>query len=193
MKLSNSTRCIAAGVAGVALAGLVAVPATAEAAEASSGASASLTFQSSTINAGTQPELTFITGGTPAGSVVYVEEAGAGKSWHAVGRISQASGTVRAPADSAGMYEYRVVVASAAGQPIVTSAPAALTVTGEDGALPASSTPTPSASAAACTACTVATKALPWLALVVDPSSVWATITSILSAIGDAIAAIFGL
>jgi hypothetical protein len=193
MKLSNSTRGIAAGVAAVALAGLVAVPASAEAAEASSGASASITFQSNTVTAGTQPELTFITSGTPAGAVVYVQEEGAGKSWHSVGRISETSGTVRAPADSAGMYEYRLVVASAAGQPIVTSTPAALTVTGEDGTLPAASAQKPAASGDACTACTFATKALPWLALVIDPSSVWSTITSILSAIGDTIAALFGL
>jgi len=192
MKLSNGTRGIAAGVAAMALAGLVAVPASAEAAQASSGASASITFQSSTVTAGTQPELTFITSGTPAGAVVYVQEEGAGKSWHSVGRISGTSGTVRAPADSAGMYEYRLVVASA-GQPIVTSTPAMLTVTGDDGTLPAPSAQKPAVSGDACTACTFATKALPWLALVVDPSSVWSTITSILSAIGDTIAAFFGL
>jgi hypothetical protein len=195
MKLSDSLRGIAAGVALAVLAGLVAVPASAQAADASTGPAASMTFQSGTVNVGTQPELTFMTTGAPAGAVVYLQEEGAGQPWHSIGRIRETSGTVRAPADGAGRYEYRLVLASSAGTPIVASTPAALTVTGAGGIVPASpASPAPKAAASGggCTACKVANHALPWLALVVDPASVWTAITSVLSTVGDVIAAIFG-
>lgn len=196
MKLSNGIRGAAAGLAAAALAGLLAVPGSAQAAGAGTGATASMTFQSATVTAGTQPQVTFITSGAPAGAVVYLQEEGAGQPWHSIGRIRAISGTVRAPADQAGSYQYRIVVASGgAGTAIATSPPAALTVTGAGGGAPAApATPAPSASAAGvgCTVCKIANNVLPWLALVVDPSSLWETITSILAAIGGVIVTLLG-
>lgn len=196
MKLSIGTRGTTVLLTMAALPGLLAVPGTARAAVAGTGATASMTFQSATVTAGTQPQVTFITSGTPAGAVVYLQEEGAGQPWHSIGRIRALSGTVDAPADNAGSYEYRIVIASGADTAIVTSAPVTLTVTGVDGGVPpAPASPAPSASAggSGCAACRIAKDALPWLALVVDPSTVWDTITGILTAIGSAILTLFGL
>ena len=195
MKLSNGRRGAAAIVSVAAVAALLAVPGTARAAVTGTGATASITFQSATVPAGTQPQLTFITSGTPAGAVVYLQQEGTGEAWHSIGRIRALSGTLDVPADQAGSYEYRLSVASAAGATIVTSAPAALTVTGPGATSPASAAPTPAASAGgnSCTACGVANDLLPLLALVVDPSTVWDTITSVLTTIGGALLAFLGL
>ena len=81
------------------------------------------------------------------------------------------------------------------------SAPEALTVTNADGSVPSAqaSAPAPAGQAASaqtgggCTVCRVANDALPWLALIVDPASVWGVITSVLSAVGGAILAFLGL
>jgi hypothetical protein len=192
MNPSHGACGIAACVAAAALTALVAIPAGAPAADASTFATASIAVKSDVITAGTQPEITFITNGAPAGAVVYLQEEGAGLAWHSIGRIKESTGTVLAPADGAGSFEYRVVVASATGTPVATSAPTALTVTGPGGAVPAAPAPTPTATAGGCTACTVVNHALPWLALVVDPTTVWSVITSVLSTIGGVIAAFFG-
>jgi hypothetical protein len=199
MKLSNSTRGAAVVLAATAIAGLLAVPGTARAAVAGTGTTASMTFLSATVTAGTQPQVTFITSDAPAGAVVYMQEEGAGQPWRSIGRIRALSGTVDVPADEAGTYEYRILVASNAGTAIVTSAPVALTVTSADGSAPQASaaalaSPAPSApvGGGACTACSIANHALPWLTLIADSSSVWETITSILSTIGSAILAFFG-
>jgi hypothetical protein len=105
---------------------------------------------------------------------------------------ASAAGTVRAPADDAGRFEYRLLVASPSGAPVVTSAPTALTVTGPSGAAPATPASTTAAGASSCTACTVANNALPWLALIVDPSTVWDAITAVVSTLGVIIASFFG-
>jgi len=188
----NHARSLTVGLAIGAVAGLATVPVGARAADASTPPSASIAFSSDVITSGTQPELTFITAGVPSGSVRYLQEIGAGLPWHSIGRINATTGTVRAPSDSVGQYEYRLLVASPNGTPIVTSAPAALTVSSTGGAIPATSTPTATASASSCTACQVANDALPWLALIVDPSTVWDAITSVLATIGGVIAALFG-
>jgi hypothetical protein len=190
MKLSNGIAVLTA----VALAGLLAVPGSARAATVDSGATASVTFQSASVAAGVQPEVTFITTGTPVGAVVYLQEEGAGQPWRSIGRIQATSGTVRAPADQAGRYLYRIVVESGSGAALVTSAPVALTVTGARGSSPSTaSSPAPSASAGGgCTACRIAKDALPWLALVVDPDTVWDTVAGVLTVIGGIIASLFG-
>jgi hypothetical protein len=51
--------------------------------------------------------------------------------------------------------------------------------------------PTPTTNGG-CRACTIANAALPWLALVVDPSIVWDVITGFLATAGGIIASIFG-
>jgi hypothetical protein len=194
MKLANGRWGAAALLTAAAAAGVIAIPGTALAAVTGTGATASMTFQSTTVPAGTQPQLTFITSGTPAGAVVYLQEEATGEPWHSVGRIQALSGTVDVPADQAGSYVYRLAVASSAGATVVTSAPVALTVTGPGATSPATPTPTPTASAGGnnCTACTVARDALPLLALVVDPPTIWATITSVLTTIGSALLAFLG-
>ena len=188
MKL-NYARSLSSGLAIATLAALAAVPVGASAADASTQPTASIAFKSDAITAATQPELTFITAGAPSGSVVYLQESGASLPWHSIGRIQATAGTVRAPSDSAGRYEYRLLVGSPSGTSVVTSAPTALTVTGPGGVVPA--TPAPTA-ANNCTACTIANNALPWLALVVDPSTVWDAITAAVSILGVIIASIFG-
>jgi hypothetical protein len=190
MKPSNGIRGIAASIA---VAALVAIPASAQAADASTGPAVSMEFQSGTVNAGTQPTLTFMTTGAPAGAVVYLQEEGAGQPWHSIGRIQETAGTVRAPADDAGSYQYRLVLASSAGTPIVASALTALTVTHPGGGFQTSPAPDTAAAGGGCTVCKIANDALPWLALVVDPTSVWTAITSVLSTVGDVIATFLGL
>ena len=192
MKLWNGRWGAAAILTAAATAGLLAVPGTAGAAVTGTGATASLTFQAATVAAGAQPQLTFITAGAPAGAVVYVQQEGAGEPWHSIGRIQALSGTVDVPADQAGSYQYRLEVASGAGAAIVTSAPAALTVTGPGGTSPALVTPAPAPSADGCTACAVANDALPLLALIIGPTTVWDTITTVLSTIGSALLAFLG-
>ncbi|HEY6786195.1 MAG TPA: hypothetical protein VI365_02680, partial [Trebonia sp.] len=162
MKLSNGIAVLTAA----ALAGLLAVPGSARAATVDSGATASVTFQSASVAAGVQPEVTFITTGTPAGAVVYLQEEGTDQPWRSIGRIRATSGTVRAPADQAGSYLYRIMVESGSGAALVTSAPVALTVTGAQGSSPSTqASPAPTASAGGgCTACGIANDALPWLA-----------------------------
>lgn len=195
MKLSKGTQA-AAALAAMGIAGLLAIPGPAQAAVAGTGASAYMIFQSSTVTAGTQPQVTFITSGAPAGAIVYVQEEGAGQPWHSIGRVRALSGTVDLPADNAGSYEYRIAVVSGTGTVIVTSAPAALTVTSADGAAPpAPAGPAASASGGGdgCEACGVVVRTVPWLALIVGPSTIWDTITSILTTVGEAILAFFGL
>jgi hypothetical protein len=58
--------------------------------------------------------------------------------------------------------------------------------------VPATPAPTTAAGGSSCTACTVANNALPWLALIVDPSTVWDAITAVVSTLGVIIASFFG-
>ena len=102
MKLSIGTRGTAILLTTGVLAGLLAVPGTAQAAVAGTGVTASMTFKSAAVTAGTQPQVTFITSGAPAGAVVYLQEEGAGHPWHSIGRIRALSGTVDASADDEG-------------------------------------------------------------------------------------------
>ncbi len=192
MKLSKGAAG-AAVLSAAALAGLLAVPGTAGAAVAGTRPAASITVQSATIAAGTRPQVTFITAGAPVGAVVYVQKEQAGQPWRSIGRIGALSGTVDIPADPAGSYEYRLVVASGSGSVIVTSAPVSLTVTSANGGAPAAPAPAATAGSGDCTGCGIVSEALPWLALIVDPPTIWATITSVLSDIGGAILAFIGL
>jgi hypothetical protein len=164
-------RRIAGVVCALVIAGpaMFAVSGTAQAATAA-GPSASLAFASASVSAGTQPVITYLTSDSPAGSAIYLQQAtGSGQGCHDVGRIQADSGTVKAPADPAGSYEYRIVIAQG-NTAVATSAPSTLTVTGS------------SASAGSCTVCKVAKAALPWLAPVAAP-----VISGVLEQVGQAI------
>jgi hypothetical protein len=155
-------RNILAAVASVPLATCVALAAASGSARAATidHPSATMTFASPSVAAGTSPVLTFLTAGTPTGSVVYLERtAAAGQAWQPVARVSAASGTVRAPADPAGTWEYRILVTDG-GREVAASAPEALTVTG---------TASGSGSGGGCSACDVAKDVLPWLTPFVEP------------------------
>jgi hypothetical protein len=157
---------------------LSAVPGAAQAATASAP-SASLAFAAARVSSGTRPVLTFITSDIPAGSVVYVQmTAGTGHSWQDVGRIRLGSGAVRLPADPAGRYEYRILVTQG-GASIATSAPASLAVSG---------TPRTAASGSGCTACDIASYAIPWLAPIVAP-----VIENVVEQLGSALLAFLAL
>jgi hypothetical protein len=141
-----------AAFAGAFASAVIAFSAVCGAAQAATagGPSASLAFASARVSSRTRPVLNFKASGVPAGSVIYLQEsAGTGTSWQFVGRIRADSGAVRLPADPAGRYEYRILVARG-DVTLVTSAPASLTVT---------ATPKPASSSNG-----VANEVLPWLA-----------------------------
>jgi hypothetical protein len=155
---------------------LSAVPAAARAATAT-GPSASLAFTAARVTAGTRPVLRFSTSDIPAGSVIYLETAaGAGHSWRFVGRIKADSGAVRLPADPAGRYEYRILVAQG-DTTVTTSAPASLTVT--------TATTAATVAGRTCAACEAVKDLVPWLAPIVAPA-----IASFAQQVGSAV---FGL
>jgi hypothetical protein len=92
-----------------------------------------MALASSRVTAGTNPILTFVTSGAPKGSVIYLEWAsGPGRSWHSVGQVKAANRAVRAPADPAGRYQYRIVI-TRDGRVLAASAPESLTVTVRSG------------------------------------------------------------
>jgi hypothetical protein len=152
-------RNILAAVASVLLAMCVALTAASGSARAATmdRPSATMAFALSSVAAGSSPVLTFLTTGTPAGSVVYLERtSGASQAWQPVARVNATSGTVRAPADPAGTWEYRILVTDGA-KVVDVSAPKALTVTGS------------ASTGGSCSACDVAKAVLPWLAPFVGP------------------------
>jgi hypothetical protein len=155
-------RNILAALASVPLATCVALGAASGSAQAATmdRPSAAMTFASPRVAAGTSPVLTFLTTGTPAASVIYLERtSGTGQAWQPVARVSATSGTVRAPADPAGTWEYRILVTDG-GKVVAASAPEALTVTG---------TASGSGSGGDCSACDVAKTAVQWLKPFVVP------------------------
>jgi hypothetical protein len=114
-----------------------------------------MAFASTSVEAGVSPVLTYLTTDTPPGSAIYLERAaGNSQAWQPVARMSAADGTVRAPADSAGQYSYRLLVTDGR-QVVATSATESLTVTPKPGG--------------GCGACAVAKEALPWLAPIITP------------------------
>lgn len=162
---------------------LLAVPGTAQAAT-TPAPTASLTIATASISSGTKPVVTFISADLPAGSTIYLQRAAAaGGSWQSVGRMTAASGTVRAPADPAGQFQYRILVAQGSTT-VTTSAPSDLTVTGPSEVAASAS--------AGCSSCKVAETLLPWLAPVVEPAIV-AIAQQVGSAILAFLGAIFGL
>jgi hypothetical protein len=136
-----------------------------------------LSLASSSITTGTSPVLTFEASGTPSGSAIYLyASSDGGQDWQPIGTLSGTDGTVQAPAEPAGDYQYQLVV-MAGGTEVATSTPATLTVTSSSGN-----------SGSNCSACTVIQDIAPVLAPVLEP---------VLAGIGDDIwavlAAAFGL
>ena len=164
------------GVLAAAGAVLLAVPGTAQAAT-TAGPSASFSFATASISSGTKPVVTYITADLPAGSTIYLQRAaGTGGAWQSVGRMTADSGTVRAPADPAGQYRYRILIAQGSTT-VTTSAAGDLTVTGTSGG----------SGGTGCSSCTVAEAVLPWLAPVIEP-----IIESVAQQIGSAVLAVLG-
>lgn len=164
---------------------LVAAPGTAQAAT-TSGPSASLTLAASSISAGTKPVVTFITANVPAGAVIYLQRAaGSSGKWQNVGRLAVDSATVRAPADAAGSYQYRILIAQGSTT-VATSAASDLTVTGTSGG-PADSGPSGEPGSGSCSSCQVAATVVPLLAPIVEP-----VIESVVQQIGSWVLAVLG-
>jgi hypothetical protein len=164
---------------------LLAAPGTAQAAT-TPGPSASLTLAASSISAGTKPVVTFITANVPAGAVSYLQRAaGSNGQWQNVGRLGVDSGTVRAPADAAGSYQYRILIAQGSTT-VATSAASDLTVTGTSGG-PADSGPSGEPGSGSCSSCQVAATVVPLLAPIVEP-----VIESVVQQIGSWVLAVLG-
>jgi hypothetical protein len=166
----------AAVTAAVTVAVITPIALTGTAQAAAGGPSASLAFASSTITAGAEPVVTYLISDVPSASVIYLQRAsGTDAAWQDVGRMTADSATVRAPADEAGDYRYRLLVADR-GVTEVTSPAVALSVTGPPGG-------------AGCGACADAKKALPWLVPFVGPiieevaQQAWEYVVGILASI----------
>ena len=139
--------------------------------------SVSMAFASASVQAGASPVLTYLATDTPRGSVLYLERSSAGHAWQPVARLSAANGTVRAPADPAGRFSYRLLVTD--GRHVVaTSAPEPLTVTAKPGGGPsgggasgggASGGGASGGGGGGCGACAFAKEALPWLTPIITP------------------------
>jgi hypothetical protein len=171
-----------AGFIGVLVAAgtiLLAVPGNAQAAT-SAEPSASFSFATASISSGTKPVMTYITADLPAGSTIYLQRAaGTGGAWQSVGRMTADSGTVRAPADPAGQYRYRILVTQGSTT-VTTSTVGDLTVTAASGAAAASGD-------TGCSSCKVAETVLPWLLPIVEP-----VIVSVVQQVGSAVLAFLG-
>jgi hypothetical protein len=135
--------------------------------------SASLSFASSSVKPGTQPVISYHTSGLPAGSDIILQRAsGSGQGWQNVGLIQGGNGTVKAPADAAGQYRYRLAIAEG-NTMVATSAPSSLKVTAAG-----------TSGSDNCTICKMAKAVLPVLAPVVVPA--------VGDAIGEVILTILG-
>jgi hypothetical protein len=177
----RSRRSVLARLAVVPLAASIAMIAAAGSAQAATP-SPSLSIQSASISAGTQPVITYITDGVPSGATIYLQRAsGSSQNWQDVGRIQAGSGTVKAPADPAGQWRYRIMIAQG-NTAVATSAASTLTVTGSADAVGGNGAPAHSS----CTACKVAKAALPWLEQIVAPIAV-PVIANTIQSIGEAI------
>jgi hypothetical protein len=175
------------GYLGVTICGLLAASIALFAASGPAQAatpSASLSIAPASASAGTQPVITYITSGIPAGAVIYLQlSSGPGQQWQDVGRIRAGSGSVEAPADPAGQWSYRILVAQG-NTTVVTSASSTFTVSGSGGESPNSSA---APNGAGCTVCKIAKDALPWLAQIAAPA-----IGSALQSVGQVILDFFG-
>ena len=153
----------------VVTAGVVLLSGTALAAETPG---TQMTFNPSTISAGTQPELTFTSQGAPSGAQFILQEStDSGAQWKSVERTSNAAGSSYLPAASAGVYEYRVLMTQGSTV-LAASAPTVLVVTSSSGATPAPApSPTPTAAPAATATPTSAppSSGLPWMEFIVKP------------------------
>jgi hypothetical protein len=168
--------CRAAVAAAVTIAVVAPLALTGTAQAAVGGPSATLALASATIAAGAQPVVTFLASDVPTGSVIYLQRAsGNNQAWQNVGLMTADSATVRAPADQAGDYRYRILVADG-GAAVAASPAVALSVTGPPGS-------------AGCAACADAKKALPWLVPFVEPliedvaQQAWEYVVGILASI----------
>jgi hypothetical protein len=123
-----------------------------------------LTFASSTVKAGVQPQVTFVGIDMPSSTVLYLQRGTAqGTGWQDVARSASMSGTAKIPADQPGAYDYKMVAVDGK-QVVATSADARLTVTG----LPGS-----------CTICKISRGLLPWLKSIGSAVAGW-TINKVL-------------
>ncbi len=98
--------------AAASLAVLACLSATAaQAAVSSSHPSASFHFKDASVTDKTKPTVIYSTKNLPAKSVIYLQrQFGTAHVWENVEKLKAAAGTVTAPADEMGKYEYRVRV-----------------------------------------------------------------------------------
>jgi hypothetical protein len=150
-------------------------------AQAATAPTADLSFASTTVSAGTQPQMTFLSQNVPSGAVLYLEESSdGGQHWKTVDKTTDTQGTTDLAAVSEGVYQYEIVIMDNNAQ-IGASAPATLTVTGAGGAQPTPPASVPTAPAPAPTPTPSAAQShssVPWLQMIVKP--IWHAIVDFL-------------
>jgi hypothetical protein len=147
-------------------------------AHATTAPTAELSFSPSTISAGTQPQLTFLSSNAPSGALFVLQEStDGGAHWKNVERTNNSAGTSDLPAEPEGSYSFRILIVE--GNTVVAaSQPTTLTVTGPDGVMP-SPTPTMSVTAPAPSPSTAPpTSESPWMKFIVKP--IWDAIVDVI-------------
>jgi hypothetical protein len=149
-------------------------------AHAATAPTAQLSLSPSTITAGTQPQLTFLSSNAPSGALFVLQEStDGGAQWNDEERTNQSAGTSDLAAEPEGIYDFRIVITD--GNTVVaTSAPATLTVTGADGATPppapAATVTPPAPTSTPITA--PSTSETPWMKFIVEP--IWHAIIDVI-------------
>lgn len=142
-------------------------------AQAAVAPTADLSFSSTTVSAGSQPQMTFLSHGVPSGALLYLEESSdGGQQWKTVDKTTDTQGTADLAAISEGVYQFKILITDN-NTVIGASAPATLTVTG-----PGDAQPTAPASAAPGPAAAPSGSGVSWLQIIVKP--IWDAIVDLL-------------
>jgi hypothetical protein len=145
-------------------------------AQAAATPTADLSFSPATVNAGTQPQMTFLSQNVLSGSLLYLEESSdGGQQWKTVDKTTDTQGTANLAALPEGVYEFRIVITDN-NTAVGASAPVTLTVTDPGGAQPTPPTPPVASAPAPTPSPTAAPSGVPWLQTIVKP--IWDAIVA---------------
>jgi hypothetical protein len=155
------TSAVLGGTLAVASVIAVSVAGTAQAATPT----VQLSFSQTPISGGTAPQMTFLSQNIPPDALLYLQEStDGGQQWKTIDKTTDTQATAKIAALPEGNYEFKILVA-ADNTVLASSAPALLTVTGADGALP---TPVATPTQAPTTPATApSSSGVPWLNTVV--------------------------
>lgn len=123
-------------VGGALLAGSAIAVSAASTAQAAAAPTVQLAFSPTTISAGTSPQMTFMSQNVPSGALLYLQESSnGGQQWKTIDKTADTQATADIAALPEGDYEFRILI-TVDNTVLGASAPAPLTVTGADGAMP---------------------------------------------------------